>query len=196
MPDIKQHADYEVHNTTYVRQQAAAQAARDEVAEGKAENAWLQAQLKMNQELSDAQAATVEYQTTLARMKTEYPDVPEAAYEHVTNPAQLEKLVKELAPKFVSTATQTEDKPAVRTGSGQAPSGSGTPPPAGNQDPWQDQKHLKEVRETIRNKAATRSGKEAAEAVQKEVFTNMMLPQMSVFGPARQAGIDKGRKNK
>lgn len=179
MADIKTHPDYEARQTEFTQQKAAAQAVKDEVMEAKAENAWLQHQMRMTSELSTQETAKANKESALAKMKAEYPTVPEASYRHLGDYSSMEEVAKE-----VVAAIGTP--PPVDTPPPSGPTGQ-VPSTRTSTSLHEDQKYLADLRERAR---ANKPG--AAEEVKKHVFKEIMLPSMARFGPAREEGIKKG----
>ncbi len=181
MAEISTHPDYTAKQTEYIQQKAAADAARDEVMQQKAENAWLQSQMVMTQDLSSQETAKANKDAALAKMTAEYPAVPVAAYRHLADFAAMEEVGKEVA------ASLGTPEPAPVGGGAPGPVGGQPPTPKGNVPLSQDPKYLTDLQDRAR---ANKPG--AAEEVKKLVFKDIMLPSMARFGPAREEGIKKG----
>ncbi len=176
MPPVEDHGDYQNQRDTYVSQLGAAQAARDETAEAKAEASWAKAQLTMLTDLSSQQTAKATHTAAIADLKAKFPAVPEAAYAHLTDIKAMTKLVEEIAPNFVGAA------PAPAPGF-TPPAGDGKPrqtPKSPFDDPIQAQ--------AIADRAR-KGDRQAQEDIGREVWKTQIAPKMDKLGPA----LEKGR---
>jgi hypothetical protein len=180
VPPIEDHPDYQLRHTEYVTQLAQAQAARDEVAEAKAENAWLKNQISLGNDLSAQQNAKAAHVAAVAALRAEFPQVPEAAYAHLSDIKAMNSLVKEIAPNFSPQDHSDPVNPGFT-----APSGEGNLRKKVT-NPFDDPAQANSIATEAR-----KGNSDAQNRIKRHVFDTLIAPKIDKYGPAREKGMKK-----
>lgn len=142
----------------------------------KVENAWLKKQQELSEMANSRNLQEAQRNETIAKIKAEFPAVPEAAFTAYNTPDEMVNAAKAVAEAMQVTApTQAQGQPQ-----GWGTQAGGTQPPAASQyvDEYSDPKFLKEQDRLIRRLPGTADGIQAGRNLRSEIFRKGILPQI------------------
>ncbi len=171
--DPKELPEWEQAEAIYKGNLAAAKKEGDDTAVLKAENGWLQERLNLQELAGQRHLEAQAREQAFAKVKADFPGVPEVVYSKLTNPDEILAAAKEvhdaIAP--VQQAANADNAPSGATSWGTQAGGTQTTNQTQYKSQYDDPAYLREQKKLVKA-----GNKEAIRGMRQHIFSQGILP--------------------